>query len=440
MNDDLEQRLRARYRALRPTDEVAIERSVRTALSSAHSSGRSIAPARWAQLAAVLAVCAVLSAALFVSLRGPGSAAATLMGPSEPEGSNPPISVGVSGIDAMGSVGPGGIWVRRGGLLLISQDGLTEWTEVQLRNADRILALAVPAPGVVVAITSPGSATQPLVVDRTTDAGKNWSSGNLPVGAGSGGLTLTFADSETGYLALTEDSATSTAILRTTDGGASWAQVTPAPIGRATMAATDPLTVWACASAIAQAGEPAMAVSRDGGRSWQPVSVPVGQADLGYGSRVALPPESIGDGSVAAVLVDGSGPSSRMHFVTTSDSGVSWREALAPQAPVMEGDLPVVVDAGHWLVAAPGSWFHLYSTEDSGAHWAELQNTGLGADWWFRSVVFVDRTHGAAWTGLGQSAQAAGALLVTGDGGQSWTPADFGADAPPYQPSDAKAP
>lgn len=229
------------------------------------------------------------------------------------------------------------------------------------------------------------------VVIHTTDGGQTWqvlSQHTLPP------LTqVRFLDQELG-LAIGETTSTcATGMLATIDGGVTW---TPTEGPRA--------AGWRTAAILPNgAGVVAGARGELGilGRGQLVKTVATLRGLRGFNSA------SLGGDSTGWLVGDGG------WVLTTKNNGVSWAppEGNLPSALRECMDFQAVAQVGEkvWIAGAPGSV--IWHSADAGAHWT-TQSTGEKTP--LRSLHFTDEQHGVAVGDLGK-------ILVTDDGGATWT-------------------
>lgn len=226
------------------------------------------------------------------------------------------------------------------------------------------------------------------------------------------------------------------AVLRTADGGATWA-ATAAPSDAAVrdLASVDGQTVYAldARGAVWRSG--------DGGASWSGLEVPGGvhplavtafrdgrvlltarrslllSKDQGASFKSVTPKLTKGDSFRGAdragedLVVFGS-----RALLVSSDGGEGWRHMKLPRLERGDGLLAadfVAARAGYVLT----SFRRLHRTSDAGHHWRELLGTGgAGAD-----ISFADRRSGYL-AAPGFANRFDGYVLRTADGGATWRP------------------
>src|SRR5690242_45984 len=255
--------------------------------------------------------------------------------------------------------------------------------------------------------------TDHFTVFRTSDGGRTWRSSDINAGAASA-PALSFLDAQHGWLMLTVPNPTShttpspraravaqthTAWYRTTDGGASWHSSSTGPD---------------CAVVFTSPGN-------NGG---------VSQFD-----NCATLPGDTGqivffDSSHGAAFA---GTTVGSSIYVTSDGGRTWQQTSTAQSGssfVPGGfepyNVPVWFEDQHdfWVFVSQPGWAKggtetdwLYHSSDGGNTWELVQqNTPVGS---VQSVSFVDPSHGFV---LQTDTQGAIELLVTSDGGHTWTP------------------
>lgn len=108
----------------------------------------------------------------------------------------------------------------------------------------------------------------------------------------------------------------------------------------------------------------------DGGRSWQNVSPP-GVADLQFRDIEAF------DARNAVILSIGDGELSRVY--RTTDGGATWTETFRSTEPTAFYDCMAFFDRRNGLAMSDpvGGKFRILSTSDGGASWTILPNDGM---------------------------------------------------------------
>jgi photosystem II stability/assembly factor-like uncharacterized protein len=264
-----------------------------------------------------------------------------------------------------------------------------------------------------------------LVVDRTTDGGRHWERGRIF--AGPAQADVFFLDETTGWLETTEGAAAGcepARIYATHDGGVTWREISASPLCDGTGGTANGL-VAGCdkngvgfasatvgfAALVCNGGTSGLLRTLDGGRTWAPSgpSLPNGP-----GGAWAWPPVFSGQQYGAAAVWNGTEP----FVAVTSDAGGRWSlerlpsgalgqlgrsSSLCPGASCLD-----VVTASTWVVALGRS---VYETSDGGRAWT-LARSGLSVVG--LSTDFVTAQVGWAWGGTW------GRLFRTTDAGRRW--------------------
>ncbi|TMD24912.1 MAG: hypothetical protein E6I99_01030 [Chloroflexi bacterium] len=232
-------------------------------------------------------------------------------------------------------------------------------------------------------------------------------------------------------------------ILRTTDGGSHWNDVTPrgARLGTWTTFFLDADNAWLASSL--QPGSPTNDFSveiyrtLDGGRNWSQVGMSV--AGWGFPGAIDFVDRQHGwllmkqDGSLQTPGAD------MMAVYGTADGGASWKKLSETDTSGLPDHLPqacsktqlVFLNATTgWIQGGcgAGGGYFLYVTRDGGGNWTAvaLRVPQLGTtscDCSIESLRFWDKQHGAlVLNGAYQDARgyAQNFLYTTTDGGRSW--------------------
>lgn len=271
--------------------------------------------------------------------------------------------------------------------------------------------------------------------------------------------------------AATADYLYGNALLKTTDGGATWARPTPAPTPSVPdlaatptamariplyrvygVAAASPSRVWLFGDTDARSDGPRIFGSVDGGGTWTGGSVPFStssrsgevrqvvassvdvvwasgpygvarSADAGR-SWTVLPGAGAGYEGIAApsdTVAVAVGP--RGTIAWTTDAGATWSRPASDTTADLRGAAAPSTSIA-WAVGSGGT---ILRTSDGGATWT-VQASGSAAD--LRAVAAVDaQTAWAVGTG--------GVVLATTNGGTTWTPQWSGTRADLYSISAA---
>lgn len=297
----------------------------------------------------------------------------------------------------------------------------------------------------------------PLQLRITTDGGRTWFAGNPPAVQALGvdpGWQLRFVSAQVGYLygpslyrtgdggqtwtnaglahstlSLTASGNSAWAIeadcsqgqcLRMTlytsqDQGASWSRSSaqPAMVGQQAqvLRVGDSLGWVLSFSTIAVPSgslDSALAVTRDGGRSWQRLVRPCAPQTSIQDTAAALP-----DGSLWIVCGgDHAMGQERKQVIVSHDGGAHW--SFPPDAPLpgFVGELALSGPSHAWMT---GTRSPLYESTNGGASWTTADSRGVPVDLsgpGITHVVFIDAQHGWAATD--------NEVFWTSDGGAHW--------------------
>lgn len=160
----------------------------------------------------------------------------------------------------------------------------------------------------------------------------------------------------------------------------------------------------------------------DGGRHWDDVS-PAGAGTLQFRDIEAF------DAGHAVAMAAGSGTDSRLY--RTADGGRHWTLTYQNTEPAAFFDCMSFADSRHGLVLSDpvGGRFRILSTSDAGRHWSVLSPAGMPpalageAGFAAGGQCLTTRGH-EAWFGSGGGAQAG--VFHSRDRGHTWTVADTG--------------
>jgi photosystem II stability/assembly factor-like uncharacterized protein len=254
---------------------------------------------------------------------------------------------------------------------------------------------------------------------RTTDAGQVWQSASPPIQSAvppaTGINSLIFVDANHGWAVDRLDSSAGHQylnLLRTTDGGVTWTQVTttdgpgglPSGAHKTDPAFLNTTTGWIGTDISSYGGSSTyMYVTHDGGVTWQSQALsPPSQGFAGQASNFTF-----FDASNGALSLTDPGGTTAYNYVT-HDGGVTWNAAGTPASNSYSA--PFFLDASRWWALDKQNNSHnLAVTSDGGLHWATAVSGGALND--ISHVSFISPTVGWAW---------GKALLRTTDGGSTW--------------------
>jgi photosystem II stability/assembly factor-like uncharacterized protein len=394
---------------------------------------------------ALVAGCAVLPTVPTPTVTGPATTSTT----TGPDASLVPTSASVpTTIDDAGVTGSGAVWVIRGNVLAISGDIGDTWATGSIplpppETIGRVVFVldAAHAWSLTATEGSQDSRQGPdfdhvhLVVNRTSDGGKTWQQASVPGDYPDTGRSLFFLDSARGFLMISggRTNGSSSTLLRTDDGGATWAVVrtipdtetptvtSPASLG-SQMTATDRRTIWAAAQPEAGGiNHPILDLSRDGGATWSRVALPGVIDRFGGTNNMPLGPPVFLDARTGffGLIADADSPLTLVFG--TNDGGRSWsRLSALPTALAV----PIAFTSpSHWLATEQGLPAALDATDDGGTTWHPLEASGLPAGSLER-LQMLDPTGGIGVL-LTQGKSGMPSVLVrTDDGGRTWTTVD----------------
>jgi photosystem II stability/assembly factor-like uncharacterized protein len=180
-------------------------------------------------------------------------------------------------------------------------------------------------------------------------------------------------------------------ILRSTNGGASWASISSGTTERlGQVSFVDAMNGWIAAT------NGLLLKSEDSGATWTAKNpgIPTHFRDVCF---VDQNTGWAGGSEWGPVTLEG-------HIIKTTDGGETWESQLA-----VSGNGLFFIDAQNGCVA--GGDGHIHRTTDGGANWSDQD---IGAPAWLGSVFFVDAN-------IGYVAGSGGFVAKTIDGGATWT-------------------
>lgn len=333
-------------------------------------------------------------------------------------------------------------WVR------VTPEGVTADEEL------RVVAAFLDAERAWVAFGTNGPGEGPFQLVSTNDGGATWETrGPIPVSEYTGGealgaLQLTFADDQHGwFLGQVHPGmhGVEPFLFATADGGWSWELVMhtrPTEDAPATEKAFKgsystpygPEVLAFVTPSRGLAGTGSLALTGDGGRSWETVEVPEppNLPELAEPFRYMRPPRFTSDdhGYVLADFYESEdvacppcdrflAPPKATYLYVTEDQGASWQVCACPQP----GAAVVFRDAQHgWLLAparedgneSPGPV--LYGSDDRGLTWEPLaEKVPFTVQ---AQLSLLDDERGLAWEPEPEEGKPA--LFATQDGGRTW--------------------
>lgn len=253
---------------------------------------------------------------------------------------------------------------------------------------------------------------------RTTDGGIHWrdvTPSNPPGQKIRRVYKMELLDSLTAWVSATPAASDSTILFRTVDGGQTWKNVT-LPDGLASMSFISARDGWF------MSWEAAVYRSTDGGDTWKKIASPKrGKENGDFPFRQILSLTFLNP--TMGVVTGFTDASDFVYLYVTRDGGYTWRQqklSLPPQVigPGAVGEPPTFFTAQDGILPEPygsynsGMGVVFYVTHDGGTTW--MYTTPVSLTNWYRSSSFADMNHG--WV-----VDIAGALYLTSDGGRHWT-------------------
>ncbi len=353
-------------------------------------------------------------------------------------------------VGSFGLIRSGQLWVLDGDGLFLTGDGGSSWKLIAvpgagdpLANYEAIEFVSLRQGWIVV------GRVNSLQVARTSDGGKEWSSVTLPASLfprGWQGADVSFINRYDGWVVVQPYTPPGrqarSVVLYTTDGGVRWTV--------ATAAAPVSSVIFSSATSGWGLGLGATSLYRttDGGRSWQPVTLPR-PAGTATGAWISLTLPEIAGGRAVLLAVPAAGDAITE---STGDGGLTWvarqtpfrGEPVYPQAATGEGAVCadcVVPGDEPFAVLGPAQWRYwggdrVYTTTDSGATWSSVQpNLSFAAVGGTLGRVGVDNEGSepplqfaspqTGWalasTSSANGQQSQSVLLVTNDGGKAFS-------------------
>jgi photosystem II stability/assembly factor-like uncharacterized protein len=287
-----------------------------------------------------------------------------------------------------------------------------------------------------------------LVVFATADGGSTWTQSGVPI---NGVVNVTdrfdFIDAQRGWLIVDSGSytfdKTSTSIVSqpidrtvyaTKDGGASWSRLAYGQEGDGSTLGTLGLScsmsgpaftdvdhgwlTWDCNVGIGPPRPPSasslVAVTVDGGRTWQPVELPSFPSSTDYVCSAYAPVFTLSHG-VLPIFCGGIGRPGFSGVYATNDGGISW---TLRKVPFFTQQLDFVDANTGWTFGSTG--VTLYRTTNGGTSWAVVKP--FPSEQSLNGFKFLDSKTGFVLTSRYAPDNKSGfsTMWKTTDGGKSW--------------------
>lgn len=309
----------------------------------------------------------------------------------------PDLQLGVSSL-ALDKDHPGVLFAATHGGLFRTDDGGDSWSLVALEGLSvGAVAIDPHETDTIFAAVYGGDAGELATVWKSTDRGASWTSVSLPEVFPSGKLRFVFDPVRPETLYFTFTGELSRAVLRSTDGGASWSLL-PAAVGVRDLAISPDGTLFA-------ATDSGLARSTDGGETWVP-SLPA-----------AAPPRE----PLVRLLVSSSAPgvlfaAGGSGIWKSVDNGATW--SLSNQGIVAQGASAVAVAPTGPPAVFAVAWSGLFRSADQGATWARLHSAFDDPQPYV--ITAFDPRRPRTIYGIGTDGQAAYPVAST-NGGRQWT-------------------
>ncbi len=295
------------------------------------------------------------------------------------------------------------------------------------------------------------SASQ-LVIFGTTDGGQTWNQGSVPIsGAATESASIDFADAQHGWV-ITDSGPTafdqttdsmvnqpvSRAVYTTADGGRTWNQVVSAREGDGSVLGSlalrcymggvtfanlkDGWVTWGSSCGIGPVGKNGpgpqapttsqVAVTHDGGRTWQAVDLPSFPTGGGFICTVHPPVFTSNQGVLPVDCGGIGGPGFSAVYVT--NDGHTWSER---KLPFWSQQLDFVDAFTGWTL----NGVDLYRTTDGGRTWTVVRRFATEQN--VNGLKFVDAKVGFALTARYSADGTSGfsTMWKTTDGGVTWS-------------------
>jgi photosystem II stability/assembly factor-like uncharacterized protein len=244
-------------------------------------------------------------------------------------------------------------------------------------------------------------------VFRTVDGGRSWSRSVAPgCRPGCGFASISFRTPQRGYL-LDGPPEGRGRLYVTADGGATWRLLSRPSLPYGQIFFLNRRVGVAETGRTVQGGR--LARTHNGGRTWTPVPLALGDLTTASGGLGDMPWIRGADLIVGTVRYLHGGRQRRLVVNVSSDRGATWHRRATPwlfaDDPTFE-----VATPRRWIVAGDAHRGRVYVTTDAGRSWSWLKGSLERAELRLRGTRDAWAVHGTT-------------LVRTIDGGLHWTPA-----------------
>jgi photosystem II stability/assembly factor-like uncharacterized protein len=315
--------------------------------------------------------------------------------------------------------------------VLRTTDGGIHWQDVTPPHASLNAANIAVLDASTAWIAMPQLGSSTIQVFHTLNAGQTWQETTVKVNGFTDGAQITFINPTDGWMLVglgAGAGSEAVAVYRTTDGGATWANVSSTnppnnttpnslPLGgdKNGLSFLTPSTGWA--TGTEPSNTPWFYMTHDGGQTWlrQPLQLPPNQSSAEF----SITPPTFFNASDGILPVNGfsvgSQPVQGSDIYITHDGGTTWNSTSLLPINASSADF---LDVNHGWVT-DGSV--LYMTSDGGQHWTKIFSVTSNMPK-FQQLNFT-----SSWLGLAIAYTNSGAmvLLKTEDGGQTWTQVNY---------------
>ncbi len=318
-------------------------------------------------------------------------------------------------------------WAERGGRLYWTEDNGTNWTDITPPTPDSGEHIAdiffLDAHHGWVLFAQYGEPEPKFDLAYSDNTGATWTTTRVTLPEHEGILLpsgrVSFADTQNGWMILnvhTSSAFSAGALLVTSDGGRTWRDAPSDPGGQGPILAVTAQEAWM----VGDGEDEELQVTRDGGKSWQTVSLPAPKEIYPATDPTADVPvfEDDEHGFVAVTYSGGSGSPSAAVLFATSDGGRTWnpdRILANLEEQSLGHSIPSAVVDSAWITAIENRQPILTVLRSGGRMRASI-DPGSNYSGYFKAIQLSFATPTQGWVTVGD-----GYLMSTTDGGNSWT-------------------